>query len=159
MGSNISHDTDVTGVNDSVVSDTSLTLTGSVASGMGKAKEFLSLPGYVAQFNQRLGFEPYPGTLNVTLTGDMDSRLRIKTFDSIRIESWELDGQTFGGAECYPCDIKNQHNESYDTAYVLIPDRTDHSDDKIEIIAPPRLRDILDLEDGDELVITLSQRS
>jgi riboflavin kinase len=159
MTSNISHDAERANATNSIGGDTALTLAGDVTSGMGKAKEFLSLPGYVAQFEERLGYEPYPGTLNVTLTGDLDSRLRVATFDSITIDSWELDGQTFGGAECYPCLIETRTNESYEEAYVLVPDRTDHEDDKLELVAPARLRDVLDLADGDELAITIVQRS
>jgi riboflavin kinase len=159
MTSNVSHDSDgAKAVSSGAAGETELTLTGDVTAGMGKAKEFLSLPGYVAQFKERLGYEPYPGTLNVTLTGDLDSRLRVATFESVSIDSWELDGQTFGGAECYPCDIETRTNESYDDAYVLVPDRTDHEDDKLELIAPARLRDSLELADGDELTVTLGKR-
>lgn len=160
MTSNISHDSDgAKAVSNGVPGEAALTLTGDVTAGMGKAQEFLSLPGYVAQFKERLGYEPYPGTLNVTLTGDLDSRVRVATFDSVTIDSWELDGQSFGGVECYPCYVETRTNDSYDDAYVLVPDRTDHADDKLELIAPVRLRDRLELADGDELTVTLGRRA
>lgn len=161
MSPNISRDgADVAeAVANGIAQETALTLSGEVTTGMGKAQEFLSLPGYVAQFKERLGYEPYPGTLNVTLTGDLDSRLRVATFDSVPIDSWELDDQSFGGAECYPCHLATRTTETYDDAYILVPDRTDHADDKLELVAPDRLRDRLDLTDGDELVITLGQRA
>ena len=159
MTSNISSNQTATeSVVSSTSADTMLTLTGDVASGMGKAQDFLSLPGYVSQFKDRLAYEPYPGTLNVTLTGDIDSRIRLATFPSITIDSWELDGQTFGGAECYPCIIANS-TDRYDEAHVLVPDRTDHDDDKLELIAPDRLRDAMSLTDGDELTVMLTKRS
>jgi len=139
--------------------NTSLTLVGEVTSGMGKAQDFLSLPGYVSQFKARLNFEPYPGTLNVALTGDVDSRIGIDAFDSTSIDSWELDGQTFGGVECYPCRLTTPNNGIYDEAYVLVPERTDHEDNKLELVAPARLRDVLKLDDGDEIRITLSETS
>ncbi|HXV45112.1 MAG TPA: DUF120 domain-containing protein, partial [Nitrososphaera sp.] len=38
---------------------------GSVVSGMGEGAYYMSLEGYRKQFKQKLGYEPYPGTLNV----------------------------------------------------------------------------------------------
>src|SRR5918994_4141036 len=41
---------------------------GNVISGMGEGAYYMSLEGYRRQFREKLGYEPYPGTLNVRLT-------------------------------------------------------------------------------------------
>ena len=40
-----------------------VTLEGSVTGGMGEGRHYISLPGYMTQFRDRLGYEPFPGTL------------------------------------------------------------------------------------------------
>src|SRR5437764_499102 len=44
-------------------------LTGAVKAGLGEGRYYLSRPGYVSQFESKLGWAPYPGTLNLELTG------------------------------------------------------------------------------------------
>ncbi len=132
--------------------ESSLALTGNVASGTGKASEFLSLPGYVSQFVERLGYKPFPGTLNLELTGTT-SRTQFTTFSSVRIDEWEMDDQMFGGADCYPCEVAATANQFYRNTHILIPDRTHHEDDTLEIIAPEKLRKKFTIDDGDTLFV------
>src|SRR5919197_1426942 len=40
---------------------------GIVISGMGEGAYYMSLDGYKKQFREKLGYEPYPGTLNIKL--------------------------------------------------------------------------------------------
>jgi hypothetical protein len=42
---------------------------GKIASGLGQGQYFLTREGYSRQFLERLGFVPFPGTLNVLLEG------------------------------------------------------------------------------------------
>ena len=42
-------------------------LSGTVVSGIGEGKYYMSLEPYKEQFRTHLGFEPYPGTLNIRL--------------------------------------------------------------------------------------------
>ena len=46
----------------------SYSLSGTVVSGIGEGKYYMSLPAYKQQFKVVLGFEPYPGTLNIRLS-------------------------------------------------------------------------------------------
>ncbi|HUW86625.1 MAG TPA: DUF120 domain-containing protein, partial [Methanoregula sp.] len=43
-------------------------LSGMVVSGIGEGKYYMSLEPYKQQFSSHLGFEPYPGTLNIRLS-------------------------------------------------------------------------------------------
>ena len=48
-------------------SPNSLTITGTITSGMGEGAYYMSMKGYTKQFKSKLGYVPYPGTLNVQL--------------------------------------------------------------------------------------------
>lgn len=45
-----------------------ITLEGRVVSGMGEGAYYMSLEGYRKQFREKLGYEPFPGTLNIKLS-------------------------------------------------------------------------------------------
>jgi len=42
-------------------------LQGTVVSGIGEGRYYMSLAPYVQQFSEKIGFAPYPGTLNIRL--------------------------------------------------------------------------------------------
>lgn len=139
-----------------IESENTVQLTGDVTSGTGKAREFLTLTGYTDQFDERLGYVPYPGTLNLTLTGHFGSRRTLNPNDGIPIDSWKRNGRTFGSAVCYSC-VLTRAGTAYTEGHVLVPDRTDHDDGTLEIVAPDRLRDALAVDDGDELTVTIPE--
>ena len=47
-------------------SSNSLTITGTVTSGMGEGAYYMSMKGYTRQFKSKLGYIPYPGTVSYT---------------------------------------------------------------------------------------------
>lgn len=129
-------------------------LRGSVTEGLGKGREFVSLEGYAEQFERRLGYEPYPGTLNVSLDSENTARRSLLTdVEGIRIDPWERGERTFGGATCYPVRLETATGDSYAPAHLLVPDRTDHGSDQLEIIAADRLRSRLDIDDDEVISI------
>jgi riboflavin kinase len=137
--------------------DATLSLDGTVTSGMGEGRHYISLSGYMTQFRERLGYEPFPGTLNVELTaesvrarGEMDA---LET-GATPIDGWEDDERTFGPATCYAARV-DADGDVYDGAHVIVPDRTHHDATQLELIAPVKLRDALDLTDGDTLTVHL----
>ena len=133
--------------------DAELTLSGVVTAGAGEGRHYISLPGYNRQFNERLGYDPYPGTLNVELDeGSVRSRSELAAVDGIEIEEWEDEERTYGAATCYAATLEAAAG-SADPVHVIVPDRTHHDEDQIEIIAPEMLRDELGLADGDEVVV------
>jgi len=44
-----------------------ITFKGKIVSGMGEGAYYMSLEGYKKQFKEKLGYEPFPGTLNLKL--------------------------------------------------------------------------------------------
>jgi len=141
-------------------------LTGAVTAGMGEGRHYISLSGYMEQFRERLGYEPYPGTLNVALGEDSIARRpRLDGLEPVTIDGWEDDGRTYGPAYCYPATIApaeetdgREQFDPYEPAHVIAPERTHHGEDNLEVIAPERLRETLGLADGDELTVTVEGR-
>ncbi len=135
----------------------SVTLRGAVTDGMGEGRHYIPLEGYRVQFVERLGYEPYPGTLNLTLDADgVRRRRRIESLPSITIDGWEGEDRTYGPAACYPATVRAAANDPYRKAHAIVPERTHHDDDQLELIAPDRLRDTLELVDGDVIDVELS---
>jgi riboflavin kinase len=142
--------------------DANVELSGVVTSGMGEGRHYISLPGYMRQFRERLGYEPFEGTLNVDLNDEsVRARARMDALDPIDIDGWEDDERTYGPAFCWPATVERDGPdgpERYGTAHVIAPERTHHGEDQLEVIAPDRLRDEMDLEDDDELTIHVSEQ-
>ncbi len=114
---------------------------GTVVSGLGEGRYYLSQPGYSSQFPPHVGYTPFPGTLNVRLDRDTLRRVAvIRHWTGIRIDGFQDGGRTFGGATCYPAQLKGR------AAHLIRPDRT-HYEDVVEFIAPVSLRETLDLKD------------
>jgi len=138
--------------------DEAVELTGVVTSGMGEGRHYITLSGYMEQFREKLGYEPFPGTLNVDLTAEsVRSRARLDALKPITIEGWEGEERTYGPAYCYPATL-SAGGESYENAHVIAPERTHHGDDHMELIAPDELRDVLGLSDGTEVTISVAEQ-
>ena len=137
----------------------SIDLRGTVTSGMGEGGHYISLSGYVVQFEERLGYEPFPGTLNIALEAEsVRTRAGLAAFDPIPIDGWDGDDRTYGPAVCYPATVRGPDGRPYDGAHVIAPERTHHDEDQLEVIAPDKLRTVLDLKDGDVLVVRVEER-
>jgi len=129
--------------------DSNRTMTGFVTHGLGDARHFIPLPGYLEQFREKLGYEPFPGTLNIELTDEsISDRKGIPSSNTITIEGWQDGDQTYGPASCYPSVIEAS-GRTYSTAHVIEPERSRHDENVIELIAPVKLRDTLPCDDGE----------
>ncbi len=116
-------------------------LTGKVITGLGEGQYYISLDGYRAQFREKLGFDPYPGTLNIKLDADsIEMRKRISAH--IKISGFTKENRTFGCGSCFNVVISDVMGA------VIVPERTHYPEDIIEIIAPVNLREHLALKDG-----------
>ena len=127
------------------------TFSGEVASGLGEGRYYLSQPGYVVQFTERLGYTPFPGTLNVKLRPAEYRRLAVVgDWNGVRIDGFQASGRTFGGATCYPARIQGTR------CHLIRPDRTHHVD-VAEFVAQEHLRTLLHLQDGTTIKIVLEE--
>jgi riboflavin kinase len=132
--------------------DTGYILSGTVVSGIGEGKYYMSLEPYRQQFRTHLGFEPYPGTLNIRLPSSaLPVRKKIDNLGWIRIKGFSTDGRTFGDAKCLPCRIGSV------PCGIVVPGRTHYPEDIIEVIAPVALRRKLGVEDTDTVTVEVGQ--
>jgi riboflavin kinase len=120
-------------------------LRGRVAAGLGEGQYYISKKGYASQFLQKLGFEPFPGTLNVKL----DEPFLPAEHQAIKIEGFWDEGRTFGDCRCYRIRLNGLE------AAIVRPERSRYPPDLVEVVAPVRLRDALGLSDGDLIEVAL----
>ncbi|RLE53544.1 MAG: riboflavin kinase [Candidatus Methanomethylicota archaeon] len=127
----------------------SFTIRGYVFSGFGEGAYYMSIPYYYEQFVKKLGFKPYHGTLNLKLKGihDLEVKKLLSSLPGIEIKGFSNGRRTYGGAKCFKAKIGG-----VDGAVVLI-ERTHYGEDVMEVISPKKLRDELNLNDGDEVVV------
>ncbi len=125
---------------------------GEVFTGLGEGAYYMSLRGYRRQFVKQLGFDPYPGTLNIRLDSPADRRLRrdLERYNSIHIEGFEDGHRTYGWAKCYPAKIGGELDGT-----VILLERTHYDDSVLEVIAPINIRDKLKLKDGDQISVNV----
>ena len=123
-----------------------MVFTGIVTSGLGEGALFISMKHYKEEIKKRLGFDAYPGTLNLKV--DKKQLDLLKDIDIIRIEGYEENNKTFGGASCHKARINNINGA------IIIPDLTKHKD-IVEFIAPVNLKSELKIKDGDKIKIEL----
>ncbi|MFH0890006.1 MAG: DUF120 domain-containing protein [Candidatus Aenigmatarchaeota archaeon] len=128
-----------------------LVIEGKVFSGLGEGSFYVTTPGYRKQFVRKLGFDPYPGTLNVKLETecDMAAKAELETMPSVQIDGFKDEKRTYGNANCYRATIDGVE------AAILIIERTHHPVDIVEVISPHFLRKKLKLKDGSAVKILL----
>lgn len=122
-----------------------IVIKGKVATGLGEGQYYISLDGYRRQFNQKLGFDPFPGTLNLKLAEPFAPPEQ----DAIKIEGFRDENRTFGGCKCYKVNIRGIR------CAIVRADRTSYPPTLLEIIAPVNMRQTLGIADGDEVEVKL----
>ncbi len=127
-----------------------LTLEGTVFTGLGEGAYYVTKDHYRRQFIEKLGFDPYPGTLNLKLSGEYDIKARseLEAYPAINIEGFKNEDRTFGTVKCYPVLIDNKVKGALLTAM-----RTHYDVSVLEIIAPFCLRKHLNLKDGQKVKV------
>jgi riboflavin kinase len=138
-----------------------IVIIGTVQSGMKEGAYYVSIKGYYDQFQEKLGFLPYKGTLNLELNNTNIELLRekLKNLKPVVIAGFKDDNseRTYGVVHCYNCSISRIDNpEEKIKAAILDIKRTHHKKNIIEILAEPYLRDYLNLKDGNKLIIELN---
>jgi len=129
-----------------------LKLSGRVVSGSRKASFFTQLDWVQEQCATKLGFNPYPGTLNVELSPESVVHLR-ELEKEAKTEFVPPDPKycvarllpvsmsSIAGAMIFPAENVRIHGTSI-----------------VEIIAPVRLKDVLNIKDGDQVTFTVAPR-
>jgi riboflavin kinase, archaea type len=125
-------------------------LEGTIVSGLGEGRYYLSIRGYTKQFEELLGFTPYPGTLNIKLDDESASaRVRLSNLAPIYISSFKTSNRTYGGIKSYVASIGG-----IDGA-IIVPDRSHYHNDVIETIAPVSIKKTLKIDNGDSIKVVV----
>jgi len=123
-------------------------ITGKLVDGLRDGKYYMSLIEYRKQFEKKLGFKPYPGTLNIRLNAEDETvKDQIKRIDGIPIQGFVKKDRVYGSLKCVRCRI-NQIEGS-----IIIPERSHYGSEIIELISPFELRKKLKLINGDEVFV------
>jgi CTP-dependent riboflavin kinase len=128
-----------------------LKLTGKVVSGARRAAFFTQLDWVREQCAAKLGFNPYPGTLNIELSPE----------SVIDLRALEKEAKTeFIPPDAKSCAAKLLPVSLSSIAGALIFPAEDvriHGRSTVEIIAPVMLREALRLKDGDQVAFTVER--
>ncbi|NJE06157.1 CTP-dependent riboflavin kinase [Thermococcus sp. M36] len=120
-------------------------IVGEVISGIGEGAYYVRQ--YSHLIREYLGFEPYPGTLNVRVLFPKTVFDALCGVRPIVLPGFSKDGRTFGDVKAYRIEI-----DGVDGA-IVIPSRTVHPPKIAEIVAPVYLRERLNLKDGSRIRI------
>jgi catechol 2,3-dioxygenase-like lactoylglutathione lyase family enzyme len=128
---------------------------GRIARGSGKGTHFTGLDWARTQFVERLGIDPFPGTLNLSLEdpGAIAAWIKVCSTPGIRIDN-PRDGPNDCDARCYRVRLDGRID-----AAIVLPEVEGYPECKLELIAQIRLRDALGKGDGDEVSLELTQGS
>lgn len=146
-------------------------LKGKIVSGMGEGSYYMSKKGYKDQFREKLGYEPFPGTLNIKLEEQIykDTKREMTNYPSIYIHGFKDENRTFGWVKCYPTILipeakENDHvwknnKKNYEKmeieSSILLLERTHHNNSLVEVIAPVCIKETASLKNGDIVTIEL----
>jgi riboflavin kinase, archaea type len=128
-----------------------LSVTGTVFSGMGKGKYYVGHPEYQRRFRERLGYAPYPGTLNVKVedAGTVRKLEEIRSKDGVKIDGFALGGESFSALTCFEGELMGER------VTLLFIDVTYYNESVAELISPTYLRGKLGLRDGALVTFTV----
>lgn len=117
---------------------------------MGEGGYYICQKGYMEQFEKKLGFTPFEGTLNIVVDKDDTGKLDlIRGTAGIHIDGFVTEGRTFGSVIAYKAKIRNIE------CAILVPERS-HYTDVIEIICHYHLRRTLSLGNGDAVDVRVN---
>lgn len=127
-------------------------IVGKVSSGTNRGQHFTQLDWAREQFVEKLGIDPFPGTLNLFVE-DPDSQVgwtALRGISGIRIDN-PGDAPDDCEARCYRVRIAGRVDGA-----IVLPEVKHYPQNKIEIIAPIGLRNELGITDGEDIVLEIT---
>ncbi len=123
-----------------------VTFKGKVFTGEGSGKKYISLPWVQRQIKEKIGFSPYLGTLNLRLTGVNASR---------RKQLGKTEASQICPAEGYCVGLLFRASIDQTVCAVILPQVKGYPKNVLEIVASVNLREVLNLKDGDAVVVAV----
>lgn len=130
-------------------------MTGVIFSDLGQASAFMALDWVREALRNSLGFSPYPATLNLRPKAKEDAQVWEKAQEELQGVEIPRSSAGFCRARLYRIEIHGPADRPRDTikGAVLLPDVSGYPKDKIEIVAPVRLKDAFGVQDGDAVTL------
>ena len=119
---------------------------GTVFSGKGEGRQFIELPWVKSQIEEKLGFTPYSGTLNIRLTKETSKNKKLLE-NTKNFKIYPEKGY------CTGLLIKSRLDR-LDCA-IILPQMTHYPSDVLEVISKVCLRDRLKILDGDAVTVSV----
>ncbi|RAP52827.1 MAG: hypothetical protein BZ138_02315 [Methanosphaera sp. rholeuAM270] len=123
---------------------------GKVTSGLRKAGGFIQKEVYQEQYLDKLGFKPYPGTLNIKLNKGVDINIKKKYEKRLKI----IEGNNELG-DVYFLMASISNDKTTTNGAILFPTKTVHKFDTLEFVSEEKLRDSMKLNDDSKVVISI----
>lgn len=121
---------------------------GVVVSGTKKGAYFMSQSVYRDQFEDELHFRPFVGTLNVKIQDNDEQKVE----KLLKSDIPQIKGEkTFGDVKFKKATL----NDEVEGA-VIFPEKTRHSTDVVEFIAPQNLKERFHISDGSSVTINIA---
>jgi riboflavin kinase len=121
-------------------------LSGTVVSGRGEGRKYVELEWVKQQVKEKLGFDPYPGTLNLRLDEENVKR-RVLLEKEAKLRLCHSEGY------CTGLLFKASLNGG--TCGVVIPQVENYPENVLEVVASVNLKQKLRLRDGDLVTVTV----
>lgn len=128
-----------------------LTLTAKIVSGVGQGAFFTQLDWFQLQCRDKLGFKPYAGTLNLEISDD-DAPVVAALEQKAEIEFIPPNSE-FCSGKAFPVLVEGIR------AAIVIPaaEVRVHGKNVIEVISDQKLKDVLNVDDGDSVELKISK--
>ncbi len=130
----------------------SVAIEGIVFSGLGEGAYYVTKDPYRRQFIEKLGYDPYPGTLNLRITSEHDIKIKeeLENYPRIEIDGFKNEDRTYGPVKCLNALLNNKEKGT-----VVFAFRTHYARSVLEIISPICLRERLNLKDGNKVKLEI----
>ena len=133
-------------------SDSYLELNGVIISGLGEGAYYMSLNGYTKQFKTKIGYIPFPGTLNVKLNQLQATQIiqQLNDLDNVVIDPFSDGKRTYGWVKCFHVTLNNSIK-----CELIRLERTHHDNSVIELISKNNLRKTARLQTGSKVTVRI----
>ncbi|MEE9511843.1 MAG: DUF120 domain-containing protein [Nitrosopumilaceae archaeon] len=127
-------------------------LKGILVSGMGEGSYYMSQKGYTEQFRKKIGYVPFPGTLNVKLDQKeyVEAAQQFNALPGIEVQGFSDGKRTYGWVKCFKAKLNNSIN-----CELITLERTHHDISIIELISKFNLRAEAKIKNGSKLSIRI----
>ena len=130
----------------------SIELKGEIISGMGEGAYYMSLKGYTKQFKSKIGYVPFPGTLNVKLYQKeyLEAIQQVDDLDGQKINSFSDGKRTYGWVKCFTAKLNRTIN-----CQLIRLERTHYDNSIIELISKNNICKTANLKPGSKVSIKI----